>query len=113
MIGNAQKERKRGRFESALKEIAGSFIKNEIGSSAVVTITRVEMLEDLSFTKIFLSVFPESGETRIVEKLNANRKYFNEILLKKLKMRFIPAVFFEIDTQPALERRVEELLHQK
>ncbi|MDP2767755.1 MAG: ribosome-binding factor A [Candidatus Methanoperedens sp.] len=95
---------------SLLRSLAGSFIKLEIRSSALLTAARAEISPDLRCAKIFISVFPEEKENEIMELLKKKERKFRDFIKPKLKWKFLPAVSFEIDTGAKMERRIDELL---
>lgn len=93
-----------------MKELAGSFIKTNIDSQAIVTVMRVETSSNLRETKIFVSVFPEKEEKNILEELKRKTYDFIKDTKPRLKIKFLPTFFFEIDRSAKMERKIEEIL---
>jgi ribosome-binding factor A len=102
--------RKQERTKALLRNLAGSFIKSEIGTMAIVTVMRVETSGDLQRAKIFISVFPEEKEKEIFDLLKKKSFQFHRCLKSQLRTKFLPIVFFEIDRAIKIERKIEEIL---
>lgn len=103
--------RKQERINALMRNLVSSFIRKEISLEIMVTVMRVETSEDSRLAKIFISVFPEEKEREILELLKKKLPQMRDYLLKsKLKMKFLPIVFFEIDRTAKIERKIEEIL---
>lgn len=98
------------RVNALLRNLVSSFIKSEIGTRIIVTVMRVETTGDLQRAKIFISIFPEEKEKEIFELLKKKKNELHNYLGSRLKMKFLPIVFFEIDRAVKIERRIEEIL---
>lgn len=106
--------KKQERIKALLRNLASSFIRKEIdfGPGIILTVMRVETSRDLRNAKIFVSVFPEEKEKEILELLKKKLPELHNNLKEGLKIKFLPAVFFEIDKGSKLEREIEEVLGQ-
>jgi ribosome-binding factor A len=72
-----------------------------------VTILRVELSDDLKFAKIFFSAFDDNE--RALEGLKRAKGFLRSILAKKLRVKFIPDITFEIAEElPELKESEEE-----
>lgn len=105
--------RRQDKLNSLLKNLAASFIKTDIDSKAMVTVTRTETSDDLRLAKIFISVYPENGEKEIIDSLKNKAHDFRNYLKSKIKMKFLPSIVFEIDRELKMERKIEEILKNK
>lgn len=95
-----------------LKELAGSFIKRNIESGAIVTATKAEIFSDLRSAKIFVSVYPEENEKDVLGLLKNKEAEFRDFIKPRLKIKFLPKISFEIDNEIKMERKIEELLRK-
>ena len=93
----AREMKRKGRAASLLKDVASSFIRFEINPDAMVTVMRVEMKNDLRSAKMFISVFPEEKERKIMNLLKKQGRRLKDFMKIKTKLRFLPDVVFEID----------------
>jgi ribosome-binding factor A len=104
------KARKRERYNDLLRDIVSSFIKEKIDFNAMVTVMRVETPENLRSAKIFISAFPEEKEKEALSFFKRKKNDLYDFVKPRLKMRFLPSFFFEIDKGIKLERKIEEIL---
>jgi len=78
----------------------------------LVTVSKVDTSPDLRYTRIFVSVFPEK-ETQYVKKALHNGIYqIQGVLNKRLVMKPIPRISFEIDRTEAEAQKVEDILKE-
>jgi ribosome-binding factor A len=87
----------------------GSFIEQELSKmiareieipGAIITVTGVEVSEELDNTKITLSILPYSKEVEAYKELERRRKDMEYKILRRSKMRIIPKFQFVIDSHP-------------
>lgn len=100
------------KVSSFLKNIASSFIQKEIVSQpgVLISITKVELSNDLKQAKIFVSVFPESKEKEMMRILKNNQGRLKEFAKDKIKMKFLPHFEIEIDKGEKSRQRIEEII---
>lgn len=91
------KTRRQERINSLLRRIVSSFIKSNIASGAIVTVTQVEISKDLRLAKIFISIFPEEKEKEIIDLLKKKMPDLYNYVKPKIKMKFLPSFSLEID----------------
>ncbi len=70
---------------------------------AIITVTGVEVSEELDNTKITLSILPYSKEVEAYKELESKRKEIEYKILRRSKMRIIPKFQFVIDSHPEQE----------
>lgn len=78
----------------------------------LVTITQVETSANLKEVKVYVSVMPNSKASRISEILNKIIYGIQQSLNKRLIMRPIPRIRFEIEQKTEEAARIEELLEK-
>lgn len=96
-----------------VKEAIAEIIQNEIRDPRLgfLTITGVEMRMNLRKAKVFFSVFGEEKERKKSEEVLRKAKGFiRHQLARKISLKYIPELEFEIDQLVLQERRVEEIL---
>jgi ribosome-binding factor A len=87
----------------------------ELPLGVMVSVTEVEVNEDLSLAKIFFSVYGEADEAQAIaieRELNAKKGVVRHELAQRLVMRQHPDVRFHYDSTPARAARIEQLLRQ-
>lgn len=78
----------------------------------MVSVSAVRTAPDLSFAKVFVSVFPSDKGTEIVKNLNTYVGGIRGALGNKVRhqLRIIPELRFEIDDSLDYLERIDELL---
>lgn len=85
--------------------------KEELKSDGLFTITGVEIIDEGKILKVYFSVFGSSR--RPEENLRIIEGFAGEVkrsMRRRLKLKIIPNIVFEIDTTPERAGRIEELL---
>lgn len=101
------------KINSLLQEIASSFIKSRIESSAFITVMRAQISPNLKSAKIFISVMPENKEKEVINMIKKKNNNFKNYCKSRLKIKFLPSFNFEIDTGEKNRARIDELLKNK
>jgi ribosome-binding factor A len=101
------------RVNKLIKEQVSQLILKEIDfGGTLVTITEVDTAADLSQSKIKISVLPTEKTEQVLQILKKNIFQLQQTLNKKLTMRIVPKIIFEIDQAEAKAQRIEEILGQ-
>ena len=77
-----------------------------------VTVSRVEASKDMSFAKVFVSIFPSEGKTELVESLNHAAGFFSRHLGQRLTNRLTPRLLFVFDEGFDHSLHIDELLRK-
>ena len=82
-----------------ISNIIQAFFREKTRSNFLVSITKVKVSQDLSLSKIYLSVFPSANKEGVLEILNKNKFDIKKKLsfLIKNQLRIIPEISFYID----------------
>jgi ribosome-binding factor A len=78
----------------------------------LVTVTRVEALDNLSEARAYISVMPDRESSRILQILQKRVYFLQQKINKRLKMRPVPQVKFLAEKETAVAGRIEELLEK-
>lgn len=100
------------KINKLLKQQISQILLKEIDfrSGVLVTVTRAEASANLQQAKIMISVLPYEQSQRVLEALNRQIFDFQQILNKKLRMRPVPKISFQIDKSGQQQARIIELL---
>jgi len=99
------------RVNELLKHEISQLLLKEIDFyDILVTITEIETSPDLRYAKVKISVLPQEKNELIIETINKNIFQIQQKLNKKLHMKPIPRIRFEIDQAEIKAQRIEELL---
>ncbi|MBZ0155535.1 MAG: 30S ribosome-binding factor RbfA [Alphaproteobacteria bacterium] len=77
-----------------------------------VTVTDVELSEDLKIARVFVSVLKEEEQEQTLEILNAAKGLIRNEVSKRVRVKFIPALEFRVDTSIARGDRIDRLLRE-
>jgi len=83
------------------KEVADIFLRkgNEYAPGKMISVTRVRISPDLSFAKIFLSIYPSGNQEQILHSVqeHASRIRFDLGHKVRSQLRIVPEIAFFID----------------
>jgi ribosome-binding factor A len=77
-----------------------------------VTVTGVEMTADLKLARVFVSIMKEEERELTLEILNSSKNFIRASLSKRLRMKFIPAIEFRLDTSIEYGFKIDKLLKE-
>ena len=105
-----------GRINEEIKRELSDIIRNEIRDprlSAMVSVTRVEVTKDLSYAKVFVSIFgDENAKTETFSALKSSVGFIRREIGHRVKLRCTPEIILEIDNSIDQGMHIEALLHQ-
>ncbi|MFT6361380.1 MAG: ribosome-binding factor A [Candidatus Paceibacteria bacterium] len=107
---------KGSRLEKLNKELQkafGTFVERESNRQSLVTITRCDISPDLSNVIVFVSVFPTDHEDQVIKFLNRRKWDAREFLKKKVVIRVIPFVDFQLDFGEKNRQHIDKLLRDE
>jgi ribosome-binding factor A len=86
------------------------FLEEFQGESGLITVTRVEMSADLRTAHVYLSVFGETQEQALWERLERSQGYLRRSIASEVKLRYNPTLVFHRDPAPEYESRIDRLI---
>jgi len=96
------------------KELADIFLKrgNEYAHGKLVSITRVRISPDLSFAKVFISIFPSTDQDEVLKSLQEHISKIRFELGHKVRtqLRIVPDIAFHIDDSLDYIDKIDKLL---
>ena len=103
--------RRSQRVASLIQEELSRFLIKDVQGQApgLITITRVEVTDDLMTAHIYLSVFGNEDKESILALLEKRRGYIQKILASRIKLKYNPKLFFSLDTAPEDEEKLDRL----
>jgi ribosome-binding factor A len=97
-----------------LKELADIFMKrgNEFAHGKLISITRVRISPDLSFAKVYLSIFPAINQADILHSIQEHSSKIRFDLGQKVRsqLRIVPDIAFHIDDSLDYIDKIDKLL---
>lgn len=96
------------------KEIADIFLRkgNEYAPGKIISVTRVRIAPDLSFAKIYVSIFPSPGNSDIIKGIekHAGKIRFDLGIKVRKQLRIIPEIAFYVDDSLDYIDKIDKLL---
>jgi ribosome-binding factor A len=96
------------------KELADIFLKrgNEFAHSKLVSITRVRVSPDLSFAKVYISIFPATNQDDVLKAIQEHSSKIRFDLGNKVRtqLRIVPDIAFHIDDSLDYIDKIDKLL---
>ena len=96
------------------KELADIFLKrgNEFSHGKLVSITSVRVSPDLSFAKIYISIFPATNQDDILQSIKEHSSRIRFDLGQKVRtqLRIVPDIVFHIDDSLDYIDKIDKLL---
>ena len=77
-----------------------------------ITVTDVELSEDLKNARVFISALKDEDKEIALEILNAAKGLVRSEVSKRIRVKFIPLIEFRIDTSIAHGDRIDRLLNE-
>ena len=106
---------RQNKVESLLKKDLGLIFQQhsrDIGIKEMVTITMVRISPDLSFAKVYVSIFPSNKAETVLKSIqnysSSIRGYLGKMICKQV--RIVPNMAFYIDDSLDYAERIDELL---
>ena len=97
-----------------LQKELGEILRQETAKThgIIVSVSAVRTAPDLSFARVFLSIFPSEKGKEIIGNINKNTSGIRGALGQKVRyqLRVIPELKFEIDDSLDYLERIDELL---
>jgi ribosome-binding factor A len=104
-----------GRVGEQIKKELSHIIQTDIKDPRVgfLTVTGVDVTNDLSQAKVFLSVLgSDEVKNNAIGALTKATGYIRSELGKRIRLRKVPELIFKIDTSIDYSSKIENLLHQ-
>lgn len=103
------------RVAAAIKKEASIIIHDELKDPRLgfVTITRVEVTDDLRQAKIFFSVLgKEQDYKKTKEALDSALGFMRKLIAQRIKLRFAPEIMFREDRSSEYSVRIQQVLDE-
>ncbi len=105
-----------GRINEEIKKEVSNTIQNKIKDprkSAMVSVTSVETTKDLSYTKVFVSIFGnELAKKETLQALKSSTGLMRKEIGAHVKLRHVPQVIIELDETIDKAIHLEGLFNQ-
>ncbi len=104
---------KQEKIQSQIAQIAALFIERESNKTALITVTKVELIDRGRGANIYISVLPESGEESALNFLKRKRNDLRTAIKKGINMQNIPFIDVQIDKGEKARQTIDALLKEE
>jgi ribosome-binding factor A len=101
------------RVGKLIREELSKMILREVELPALATITEVLVDKKLDGARVEVSVIPSAEGENVLKILNAEAGHFQYMLLRKINIKPMPRIFFDLDRGLENAARVEKLLKEE
>ncbi len=103
---------RREKVESLIQHELSAILAREIDFplGALVTLNRVEVTPDLAIAKVGVGVIPKESEENVLAILSKLRGYIQKLLTRKMNIKPMPQIEFELDRGSENAARIDQLL---
>jgi ribosome-binding factor A len=106
---------RKDKVQDAIQKEVSDIIRNELKDPRLgfITITSVEVTDDLRNAKIFFSVLgKEEDFKKSADALKSAQGYIRKLLAQRIQLRFVPEIMFRVDNSSVYSVRIEEVLNE-
>lgn len=101
------------RVNELIKQQISQLLLKEIDfGDILVTVTDVNTSADLGQAKVKIIILPNEKSGEVLKIIKRKIFYLQQILNKKLNLKAVPKIIFEIDRTEEKAQRIEELLNK-
>ncbi len=103
-----------GRINEEIKKELSNIIRDDINDprlTAMVSVTKVEVTNDLRYAKVFISLFGnEDSKKQSLEALNKSAGFMRREIGHRVKLRYTPELVLELDESIERGMHINNLL---
>ena len=106
---------RKDKVQDAIQKEVSNILMNDLKDPRMgfVTITSVDVSEDLRNAKIYFSVLgKEEDFKKTGQALKSAQGYIRKLLAQRIQLRFVPEIMFREDKSSVYSVRIEEVLNQ-
>jgi ribosome-binding factor A len=96
------------------KEMADIFLKrgSELASGKMVSVTKVRVSPDLSFAKVYISIYPSTGRDDVLKSIQDHSSKIRYEMGQKIRkqLRIVPELAYFIDDSLDYIDKIDKLL---
>ena len=102
------------RIESSMVKEISYLLANEIKDPDIhfVTVTAAKVTNDLSFAKIYVTVFDEEKKKSTLDALNNASGFLRSKLCERIDIRHMPELEFVYDESIAYSKKIENIIEK-
>ena len=103
---------RREKTREAITKAAAEFLMRESNRQSLITVTGASVSDNFKRATVYMTVLPDSAETKALEFANRKARDFRDFLREWVKLGILPRVEFVIDRGEKNRQRIDELSSQ-
>ena len=102
------------RYNSIYEREISNILQNEIKDSVIkfVTVTGVEITNDLSYAKVFVTIFDKEKKDEVLKALDKAKGFIRTKLAAKVDIRKTPELRFVIDESIEYGYKIDSIIEE-
>lgn len=106
--------RRQKRVSSLLQEAISRLLIQEVKafSSSLLTVTQVEITNDLKSATVYLSIYGPEDKKAILEHLEKRKGFFRKSIASMVKLKYNPLLIFALDQTADYEEKIDKLIEK-
>jgi len=103
------------KVSEALRKEISSIIHTELKDPRLgfITVTRVELTQDLRYAKVFFSVLGKEEEyKKTKEAMDSALGFIRRLIAQRIRLRFVPEISFKEDRSVEYSIKIQEALNE-
>lgn len=93
------------------RELAKIIYENlDLPRSLFITVSNVKVSKDVAHAKVSLSIYPFKEAEKVINLLNKDIYNFQQILNKKLFLKPVPKISFQIDKSQEMADKIDKAI---
>jgi len=109
-------KRRPKRVAEAIRRLAGEIVHSQLRDPRIkgfVTVTRVEVTQDLRFAKIYYTTLCEDGKKKLIARgLKSAKNYIRKRIGDELELRYAPDISLRVDKGIEYSNKIEGILNK-
>lgn len=106
-----------GRINEEVKKEVSNLIQNEVKDprlTAMISVTSVEVTRDLSYAKVYVSIFTNNQEEKEenLKALKGASSFIRREVGRRVKLRAVPQIIFELDESIDYGMKIDQLIER-
>jgi ribosome-binding factor A len=104
--------RRMGKIDELIHQQVAKEIATIFGGGNLVTITDAKVSKDLHNAEIWVAVYNQKDQERVMDTLKRNKLDIQKVLNSSLEMKYVPKISFKLDETGEKADRIEQILNK-
>lgn len=102
-------QRRDDKIANTLLKLSADFLEKNSNRTSLITVTNIIVRDRRREAIVFISVLPEDQEKAALDFANRQKKELRLFIRSRVKMGYVPKIFFEIDKGEKNRQRIDFL----